>query len=779
MLAALFCACCALPRAAAFQFSRLTYDQIKGKILALKASFPETLTVFTTQERYGLDHPTGPCGSNSEVCEQHVLRVSSVSEEDQIPTLPEGFVSGALHGNERVGPVATLHAVELMLRAHACLASERASSDHCEYLRDFDIDDLELAWLHRLVETRAVYAIPMTNAAGYYRNEREERVGSTKVDPNRDFPYDRKDKDSKCMQTIAARSINELFREHIFQVSITFHGGMEIIAYEWGSTNHPRQGDGDYSPDHTVQADISGALSAYAGSFSSTQAYDFDKMNRKVYPVNGGMEDWAYAASWDNDFTQPAPVHACTDASGSPYKSYPAAKTTYGGGLFRSVNFLVETSNAKNPAASTLGGTDGLLRPAGSLQNGHVARNVRLMLMQLDLLVPLPEWHVGAMTDGLMDAAHEEGAALTVPGVSVETNGTVLAEPEALLRRGVCIGIPLNESAAVLSFAAWGSMHVDSAEIVLVPWPQGRCLTTAEDAEREIGSAPRRVVGEVAADVAGRWGKAHSLSEHSFVVDVGSARDALGSDALLAALRVRVDGNWAKQHAKASPAVPPQTHLVNARSNADWDMCTEDRRRRVQGKEVFYSRPLLVMANASGGEPAGGLDFGRAVVLNPCAEDAFSPSAAALTAECAPMNAAAPGGALPRVALRAEGSTAAPAAQPTAAPTAAPTTAAPTAVPTAAPTAAPTAVPTAAPAGTRRTSVPTCAPSAPGVPEAPVVSMGDFFLGKIGWALFSIPAVAIIFVAVRRGVHRRNEVRYTNLAVDDEEGDLEMEIREA
>lgn len=30
-----------------------------------------------------------------------------------------------------------------------------------------------------------------------------------------------------------------------------------------------------------------------------------------VYPVDGGMEDWAYAASWDNDFSSPPPVVPC------------------------------------------------------------------------------------------------------------------------------------------------------------------------------------------------------------------------------------------------------------------------------------------------------------------------------------------------------------------------------------------------------------------------------------------------------------------------------------
>jgi hypothetical protein len=51
-----------------------------------------------------------------------------------------------------------------------------------------------------------------------------------------------------------ARALNELWREHLFQLAITFHGGMEAITYEWGSPNHPR--GKDTSPDDTAQAQI-------------------------------------------------------------------------------------------------------------------------------------------------------------------------------------------------------------------------------------------------------------------------------------------------------------------------------------------------------------------------------------------------------------------------------------------------------------------------------------------------------------------------------------------
>ncbi len=40
------------------------------------------------------------------------------------------------------------------------------------------------------------------------------------------------------MQTFVARALNELWLEHLFQLAVTFHGGMQAIAYEWGSPNH-------------------------------------------------------------------------------------------------------------------------------------------------------------------------------------------------------------------------------------------------------------------------------------------------------------------------------------------------------------------------------------------------------------------------------------------------------------------------------------------------------------------------------------------------------------
>jgi hypothetical protein len=119
------------------------------------------------------------------------------------------LISGALHGDERIGPATALALSQWLV--------ERYDSD---------------PWVRRLVDTRIVLIMPMTNAIGVERRTRAE----LNIDPNRDFPYDQAP--SNCMATIAARSLNEVYRARLLQLVITFHGGMQAIGYNWGSFNY-------------------------------------------------------------------------------------------------------------------------------------------------------------------------------------------------------------------------------------------------------------------------------------------------------------------------------------------------------------------------------------------------------------------------------------------------------------------------------------------------------------------------------------------------------------
>ena len=195
-------------------------------------------------------------------------------------------------------------------------------------------------------------------------------------------------------------------------------------------------------------------------------------MNRQVYPVRGGMEDWAYAASWDNKYTTPLPVHACVnDARAAPIRRTRRRRLHTMMWCSDLSNFLVETSNSKDPSPLDLGATSDLLKPSGNPHNGHVARNIRLMLMQLDLLVPIPEWDLSFMT--------KDQPSDNVPAGA---NGTILADPSVQLALGSCSAIPLNDSMpATLAFSVWGTLQVDAAEIVLLPWPKVDGKARCED----------------------------------------------------------------------------------------------------------------------------------------------------------------------------------------------------------------------------------------------------------------------------------------------------------
>jgi hypothetical protein len=88
------------------------------------------------------------------------------------------------------------------------------------------------------------------------------------------------------MQTIAGRTINEVFREHMFQLALTFHGGTEVVGYEWGAPSFLNM----WSPDDAAQAAIARSYSTYGAGWARSKPYDVGTMNDKVYFVRGGME---------------------------------------------------------------------------------------------------------------------------------------------------------------------------------------------------------------------------------------------------------------------------------------------------------------------------------------------------------------------------------------------------------------------------------------------------------------------------------------------------------
>ena len=62
----------------------------------------------------------------------------------------------------------------------------------------------------------------------------------------------------------------------MFQLALTFHGGMEVVAYEWGA---PTWLD-HFSPDDEAQSQIAAAYSRFGGGWSTSKPYNIGTMVR-------------------------------------------------------------------------------------------------------------------------------------------------------------------------------------------------------------------------------------------------------------------------------------------------------------------------------------------------------------------------------------------------------------------------------------------------------------------------------------------------------------------
>lgn len=134
---------------------------------------------------------------------------------------------------------------------------------------------------------------------------------SSSFDINRDFPFNIKN-DDECLNTIASRVIHELFTHNLMVSSLTFHGGMSALAYPYGSFFHSKEAldfkgfTATQSPDEIVFKEIGKIINNFSlVSYQSESdentmiPYQFGDISSTIYPVNGGLEDWAYGAGWD------------------------------------------------------------------------------------------------------------------------------------------------------------------------------------------------------------------------------------------------------------------------------------------------------------------------------------------------------------------------------------------------------------------------------------------------------------------------------------------------
>jgi hypothetical protein len=532
--------------------------------------------------------------------------------------VPDVFLSGAVHGNERVGPTTLVEMSALLLEAAHCESMPRMRHKP----KPGDVDDAstkmweeELAaarlcrrdladnrgipapyrqWLARLVSTRRTVVIPTANALGYSRDEREEAG----IDPNRDFPFDISASDSDdCMQTIAGRSINELFRSHLFPIGLTFHGGMEVIGYEWGAPTYLNKG----APDAIAQNTIASAYSRYANGFQGHVQYDYGTMNDKVYYVRGGMEDWAFAGSWDPDR-----VVECTPKT---FGGYPRDKTKYNNSTLRAFNMLIETSDPKTPDRAELGSRTNPLVSSDGAENGHIARNMRLALVAMDVVEPYVSIR-GVEGLELVDDVIPQLNMRRYNGASYFENSKMIWVPSG--------GIDESDGSIRVSWTVGGAFDIDDTELVVGLWdsiptnladvedgsyPSAATLD-ALNSEYFITSRPSSTVGRTRWHVDGpnptiRSNKTDRFATYpTFEATIDTSnyppRSILGVFA-----RAKVDEDWLQQSGNVGPSgLGPTSHIVNARRNPSYLALNAGKVIRGKVDDWWYSDPITIVISS-------------------------------------------------------------------------------------------------------------------------------------------------------------------------------------
>lgn len=297
------------------------------------------------------------------------------------------------------------------------------------------------------------------------------------------------------------------------------------------------------------------------------------RSNDVVYPVNGGMEDWAYAASWDLDR-----VVQCQPKT---YGGYPAEKTTYDESTFRAFNILVETSTRKSPPRFTLGSTLGLMTNS-SEGNGHVARNIRLSILSAELVEP----YVAIRTINDLKLTDD-----VVP--MAKRGGTACQATKA-------VAVPNNSLNVVVKWTVGGALTVDNTSLFFAKWDADLEAILDCQAQPDISLLqPKLSPATPIGATSGTTRFSEGASVFSASIDISGFKTG---DKIAVVAVARVDQDWGTKLENVGPDVGPQAHIVKVRTDPNWRHEKPDGSKIIQGRLDWYSVPLTIVLteNVSG-----------------------------------------------------------------------------------------------------------------------------------------------------------------------------------
>lgn len=613
------------PLYVAVQMRDSTFEEMNARTYSLDGNFAQ---VKNANELLGTGVSHGRGGFT---CTPAIARVSHLASLSTDVERPQVLLSGEIHGDERIGPTVVYQVAYLLVNSARCALDGEQKA--CNTLVDADgLSSSQIIWLAFLATRRDTFIIPSANCLGYKYNVRSDAG----VDPNRDFAYSRDYRgggnDDRCLRSTTARIFNKLLELTLFQLVITFHGGMQAIAYEWGSKNHDRPHD--KSPDDKANSQLGETMSYVAGfGFpGASKPYRHDTMNSIVYSVDGGMEDWMYAAGWDRG-DMPAPASPSRRQRrrlrrrrlGNVLRNCTSSTNTHTPPDTRALVFLVETSDRKGPATvewgdgyNVLGGRSGsdehvsqsrsVTADGNEHGNGHVPRNIRLALSAIDSVQPYVCINkVLSTQEGPLALEWSVGGAFSVDATWLSWHPAEVSEEE------------LGSSTA-FGLGAWQVLHTDINEVahtLEAEGAEGR-VKVINQALQEVGLGPASAVQDGSALWFSRDKKEtpHAAAIHPFVSEFKSevaVPPSLTAGEYWVAAWAVVDGDWG-QVGQGEPAnLGPQSWMSKARTNttlrhihreapldpqkAHW---ADTQPRALRGRAMWASAPLRVRVDEKG-----------------------------------------------------------------------------------------------------------------------------------------------------------------------------------
>jgi len=507
----------------------------------------------------------GDCSSDDkDECDNWIFQISRHEQHSiKFATLPSVLLMAGMDGADAMGATALVEAARLILEGIACEEGiATVKMDKCP------MDDLEKnpqaistsLWLAQLASSRRIIIIPAMGTEGSSKGKR----------PAFDFPVE--GDDGSCLETIEARTVNEVFRKNAIQLSLSFRS-VGKTNNKYPGHHFPRLAN---TNKQLAQGDEAGweALMKGLDIYASATHDDYNDYTLGQYYDKGGMENWSYHGSWDDKL----PI--CTGND----KKYALDKSIYNDAMLRNIGFAVETP---------------LVRVDGDIndrQTKELERCMRYAFMTIEMVQPYV-------------TIHQVGDRYTyMPRFkSGSDDGYVGNENKKCMTEDIHIPVHVGDEKNV-GWSVGGAFTVDSTYLVygdLDSFPASfGCgngeQPTPEDArllsylaETKVIHSSKLQTGITDLMPVDQYDGLDfdgitppSAKNFQEELDLSSWKDG---DQIAMFIVATVDHDWASTTDDTA-----QSHFVNARTNSKWSK-QNGNNAEVQGHAMWFSEPVKIV----------------------------------------------------------------------------------------------------------------------------------------------------------------------------------------